>query len=687
MIARLLMAAALTCAAAGCATFEDFAAHGGNLGRITSERLERFESEAAFRQYLRDAQRETRRRGGWWAGRVYPRAHAAMPFSEQDEEAIVVTGTRLVRQDFEAISPITTVGAEQLELTATLTTESLLNELPQSITNNQERGVDEGDIVKRIGRFLIILQDGRLFTVNLLPDGQPGLRFVDRENVYRSANESDWIDEMLVFGQRIVVTGYSYQLDATEVSVFAMSESGELTREAVYYISSNDYYDPENYATRIVGDNLIFYTPLGLTNIDPDQPFKWPLVRRWLRDDEREPVLSEGEPLFDARDIYRPMQETTSPVVYTISVCPLPAAVKGAELNCRSTAFVAPNDRVVYMSPEHIYVWTAEERWDTRRNRPDLCETQVADATPRQEATLYQISLRGAVRALRVRGMPSNQFSMAAVDREFRALLQDVCDETRLTYFHTPLGALDGDRPSFASSRRYVETPRLESDNNYEVRFTENYVVYGESTEWGDAPPDSAETILYGHIVAVPTRDPARATTIDVPHGVIRMERLGDDVVMTGYRDRRGLSVSHVDLSGAPRLANTLVLEGRFETEGRSHAFNATLNADGGGALGLPTAVYDGDMNRFPWESDDSDVTVLTFDASGRFNFAGTLARGDEVDPGYTCEVSCVDWYGNARPIFVAGRVLALTGADLVEGELRDGRIQERHRLDLTAQR
>src|SRR5262245_15187442 len=122
MIARLLMAAALTCAAAGCATSDEFAARGGNLGRITSERLERFESEAAFRQYLRDAQRETRRQGGWWAGRVYPNRRAAGPFSEQEEEAIVVTGTRLVRQDFEAISPITTVGAEQLELTATLST-------------------------------------------------------------------------------------------------------------------------------------------------------------------------------------------------------------------------------------------------------------------------------------------------------------------------------------------------------------------------------------------------------------------------------------------------------------------------------------------------------------------------------------------------------------------------------------
>jgi iron complex outermembrane recepter protein len=48
-------------------------------------------------------------------------ATPAVAQDAEEEEAIVVTGSRLVRQDFEAISPITTVGAEQLELTATLT--------------------------------------------------------------------------------------------------------------------------------------------------------------------------------------------------------------------------------------------------------------------------------------------------------------------------------------------------------------------------------------------------------------------------------------------------------------------------------------------------------------------------------------------------------------------------------------
>ena len=34
------------------------------------------------------------------------------------------------------------------------------------ITNNQMQGVDEGDIVKQIGHYLLVLQDGRIFVID-----------------------------------------------------------------------------------------------------------------------------------------------------------------------------------------------------------------------------------------------------------------------------------------------------------------------------------------------------------------------------------------------------------------------------------------------------------------------------------------------------------------------------------------
>ena len=74
--------------------------------------------------------------------------------------------------------------------------------------------------------------------------------------------------------------------------------------------------------------------------------------------------------------------------------------------------------------------------------------------------------------------------------------------------------------------------------------------------------------------------------------------------------------------------------------------------------------------------------------ADRRLADAGELAssgvEGNPRDDG--CVASCVDWYGNARPIFWRGRVFALMGYELVEGAERGGprgrRVREVARLD-----
>ena len=60
------------------------------------------------------------------------------------DDAIVVTGSRIVRPDLEAPSPVTTVSAEQFDLTGTVTVESLLNELPQIIPGNTRVSNNQG---------------------------------------------------------------------------------------------------------------------------------------------------------------------------------------------------------------------------------------------------------------------------------------------------------------------------------------------------------------------------------------------------------------------------------------------------------------------------------------------------------------------------------------------------------------
>jgi outer membrane receptor protein involved in Fe transport len=64
--------------------------------------------------------------------------------AEASDEAIVVTGSRLIRPELDAPSPVTTVDSETFDLTGTVTVETLLNELPQLIPGNNRSSNNEG---------------------------------------------------------------------------------------------------------------------------------------------------------------------------------------------------------------------------------------------------------------------------------------------------------------------------------------------------------------------------------------------------------------------------------------------------------------------------------------------------------------------------------------------------------------
>lgn len=671
-----IVAGGLALILCGCATMYDpdseAARRSGDraLARWTSPTLATFESEEEFRAYLRDLRSAAAARGQWWAR---PRTN--------DDDVIIVTGSRIQPRN-------------------------------ASITNVQERGVDEGDIVKQIDRFLIVLQDGRLFSVDTGTAPGAPLRLADRANVYRSVrpdyDDAVWYDEMLVQGDLILVTAYSYRLNASELSVFRMDPEGRLSREGIFLISSNDYYSSSNYATRLVDGNLLIYTPIDLTEVHPRRPLRWPLVRRWRQQDEQDDTEERrrprGRPLFDVTNIHRPTFATIEPTVHTVSICPLGPNAGGRDLRCRSTAFIGSGYRQLYVTPTDAYLFSgpgsedledAESEAGCASARPPLAETYPTH--------IYRIPVDGrAPQAIAFRGATFDQFSLQARDGEFRALLSWPslrCDlnsdrgrETPIhfTYFSMPLTAFSREvREAPASS--YVALPDIGAKFGETIvdRFTDDHVVYGRlghGRQWGedDLPQPT-------RVAAVPFARPQDAVVLTVPHNVIRAEQAGEAIVLTGYGDWQvGLSVSLLDFRRGPRLAATHRFTGRFETEGRSHAFNSLIGPDGSGLLGLPTVQrVEGDERR-SWRSRASDLSFLIVGADGRLSALGELVRGidyDEEDedgvPGYECEVSCVDWYGNSRPIFTDGRIFALAGAELIEGRIEGGRIREVQRLNI----
>ncbi len=167
-------------------------------------------------------------------------------------------------------------------------------------------------------------------------------------------------------------------------------------------------------------------------------------------------------------------------------------------------------------------------------------------------------------------------------------------------------------------------------------------------------------------------------------HEITRIEALGTDAIATGYRDQSGLHVSYLDLADTARLADQAHLANRYESESRSHAFNATIYPEADGLLGLPTVRSEADSGRRWWRSDNSAISFLRFSENGQLTDLADVAPGEgseEAADGYSCEVSCIDWYGNARPIFIDRGVYALMGTELVEGRALTDRVEVLRRL------
>src|SRR6185503_12259867 len=112
--------------------------------------------------------------------------------------------------------------------------------------------------------------------------------------------------------------------------------------------------------------------------------------------------------------------------------------------------------------------------------------------------------------------------------------------------------------------------------------------------------------------------------------------------------------------------------ENAAQGETRSHGF---FYRSEDGLLGLP--IIGGGERTMRHQLRRASASVL-FVKNDSLNFreVGTLdARPANVNDG--CRASCVDWYGNSRPLFIRGRVFALMGYELVEGRVSGNGISE----------
>ncbi len=539
----------------------------------------------------------------------------------------------------------------------------------QSITNNQEANVDEGDIVKVSGEHLVILRRGRLFTISLA-GGR--MRPVDVIDAFPPgvSGRGDWYDEMLISGDRIVVVGYSYARGGTEVNRFRIDPAGRLRFEDAWHLKSNDYYSSRNYASRLIGNRLIFYTPLYL-EWDRDPLEALPGVRRWR---------GEGRGAFrriaPARRVYiapvmRDSADADVDTLHSVTSCDLAAA----ELDCSAVAVLGPSSRTFYVSRQAVYLWVSDA-WigeDRRRRGPD--------------SWLYRLPFGGGrPSAVGARGAPVDQFSFRedAAEGVLNVLLRsrsggDFMFSPEVSGAGVALARVrfgdlgNGSRELPRSRYRVLPDPGPNSWS-FQNRFAGRHVLYS-----GGAYGESRA----GAKLFVAPLSGGTVRELNVPHSVSRLDLLGSDAIAVG-ESPRGLGFSTVELTGpGPRLGDHFLLPDAAEGESRSHAFFFSPDHDSpdgaSGTLGLPVARRaDPKLARFFGSS--AAMLFLRRDQR-RLAHAGELDAETTGVADDSCQASCVDWYGNARPIFLAGRTFALLGYELVEGELRRGRIREVGRI------
>lgn len=532
----------------------------------------------------------------------------------------------------------------------------------ESITNTQHVGVDEGDIVKLHGDHLVILRRGRLFTV-AVGDGQlKPISAIDAFGPDIDPAET-WFDEMLISDDTIVIIGYSYQRDGKEVGLFNVDAQGQLSYRSTYHLRSNDYYSSRNYASRLIGNKLIFYSPLYFFPGEGDPLQSFPGVRKW----HKGATAAEFRRIVPATRVYRPATEFNMDgglALHTVTVCDL----ANGGFDCQGTSVIGPEGNVFYVAPDSVYVWATTWSGDGDRSK----------------SLLFRMPLDGSgPSALRVSGSPVDQFSfLQSDDQHLNVLVRSEAKgdgmwkaevaEGDVALMRIPLTSFS-DGSEMVPANRYQQLPKPDGET-FQNRFVGEYLMYGTGSGWGEpASRDKPEDLFFV--------DWARGHTykLQLPHGIDRIEQIGTDAVVVGT-DGKDLYFTAIRLRRQPEIASSYRRAEASQGELRSHGFFYKPDGENTGTIGLPISVPGRPGYKHLFES--SAAILFLRNEALQFRPIGELEAQADKAVDDRCRASCVDWYGNARPLFLRGRVFALLGYELVEGKLDDGRLQELRRIN-----
>jgi hypothetical protein len=134
-----------------------------------------------------------------------------------------------------------------------------------------------------------------------------------------------------------------------------------------------------------------------------------------------------------------------------------------------------------------------------------------------------------------------------------------------------------------------------------------------------------------------------------------------------------------VRLGQAPAARDRYIRLDAAQGETRSHGFFYRQQAEDAGLVGLP--IIGGGRAAGRHLRRESAAVLFLRNQSLRLSEIGALDSRPATGRDDGCRASCVDWYGNSRPIFLGERVFALMGYEIVEGEVNGGGLAETRRI------
>lgn len=561
-----------------------------------------------------------------------------------------------------------------------------------SITHNQEPGVDEGDIVKRAGDYLIVLRKGELYSVKLGLNDSSHMQLRGHQRIISPMNNTHvWYDELLIYRDSVIVLGYSYETTASLLAFYRLEPSGSLTYQKTYSIDSSDYYDTDNYAIRLIGDQLVFYQPMRLSLSQNSTDFQKSLdeltrplqARRFS--DGRAPVIVQ---LSGSRRWFAPVEHADFPVVHTIVRCSLTTP----ELVCETTSIIGARGAEFYVSPNAFYLWSSDEAQaldfstiNDEDYRQLLRHGALEQWTRRRMAFLYRLDHHtGKLGVIQVQGFPENQFALAERDQRLLAIATvskddiDISDNLAAGVYGLQIPVADFQaelRAAQPSAYHWISS----GEEMTTSRFLNDYAVIAQTVE-GAGRRTRTDVFAWqwpsGRVFSWLSRYPIHA-----------LHPVSNALIALGQTDKgRTLALQVYAMERGPRLTDVLTFNDTYLMESRSHGFNSS-DVQGHSIFGIPLLhLMPDQLDTFTDQEVFYPTNIGFFELTPlhQVHDVGEIEGSERQKSEKPCEVSCIDWYGAARPFFIDDRLYALMDFELVRARLVRGKIEVEERLSLT---